>query len=98
MDGDGYQQLQNFITDSPWDGQKVISAVASKTSELYMLQPGYAEADVGYIIDESAHLKKGECSVGVARQYAGTIGKTDNCQVGVYSSLVWRNHTGLICC
>ncbi len=59
MDGDGYRQLQNFITDSPWDGQKVISAVARKTSELYMLQPGYDESDIGYIIDESAHLKKG---------------------------------------
>jgi SRSO17 transposase len=42
----------------------------------------------GFIIDESAHLKKGECSVGVGRQYAGIIGKVDNCQVGVYASLV----------
>ena len=98
MDGDGYQQLQNFITDSPWDSRKVISTVARKTSELYALQPGYTEEDVSYIIDETAHLKKGKCSVGVARQYAGVIGKVDNCQVGVYSSLVWHNHTGLICC
>ncbi len=98
MDGDGYQQLQNFITDSPWDSRKVISAVACKTSDLYVLQPGYTEADVGYIIDETAHLKKGKCSVGVARQYAGVIGKVDNCQAGVYSSLVLHNHTGLINC
>ncbi|MDM8543904.1 transposase [Desulfococcaceae bacterium HSG9] len=67
MDGDGYRQLQNFITDSPWDSRKVISAVARKTSNLYALQPGYTEEDVSYIIDETAHLKKGECSVGVAR-------------------------------
>jgi len=98
MDGDGYQQMQNFITDSPWEALKVISAVACKTSDLYVPQPGYAEADVGYIIDESAHLKKGKCSVAVARQYAGVIGKVENCQVGVYASLVWQNHTGLICC
>jgi len=98
MDGDGYQQIQNFITDSPWEALKVISAVACKTSELYALQPGYAEADVGYIIDETAHLKKGECSVAVARQYAGVIGKVENCQAGVHSSLVWQNHTCLICC
>ena len=76
----------------------VISAVARKTSDLYVPQPGYTEADVIHIIDETAHLKKGECSVGVARQYAGVIGKTDNCQVGVYSILVWHNHTGLINC
>ncbi len=98
MDGDGYQQMQNFITDSPWEALKVINAVACKTSDLYVLQPGYAEADVGYIIDESAHLKKGKCSVAVARQYAGVIGKVENCLAGVYSSLVWQNHTGLICC
>ncbi|MCP4148494.1 MAG: hypothetical protein GY757_12180 [bacterium] len=59
MDGDGYQLIQNHITDSPWEALKVISAVACNTSDLYMLQPGYTEADVGYIIDESAHLKKG---------------------------------------
>ena len=41
----------------------------------------------GLILDESSHLKKGKYSVGVARQYAGTIGKVDNCQVGVYASL-----------
>ncbi|MCP4152105.1 MAG: transposase, partial [bacterium] len=98
MDGDGYQQLQNFITDSPWDSRKVISAAARKTSDLYALQPGYTEADVSYIIDETAHLKKGKCSVGVTRQYAGVIGKADNCQAGVYSSQVWHNHTGLINC
>jgi SRSO17 transposase len=38
-------------------------------------------------VDESAHLKKGTASVGVARQYAGVAGKVDNCQVGVYLSL-----------
>ncbi len=59
MEGDGYQQLQNFITHSPWQARKVICTVACKMSELYALQPEYAEADVGYIIDESAHLKKG---------------------------------------
>ncbi len=96
MDGDGYQQLQNFITDSPWDSRKLISAAACKTSELYMHQPGYTEADVGYIIDETAHLKKDECSAGVARQYAGVIGKADNCQAGVHASLVWQSHTALI--
>ena len=42
---------------------------------------------VGCTVDEKAHLKKGTKSVGVARQYAGTSGKVDNCQVGVYLSL-----------
>jgi len=98
MEGDGYQQIQNFITDSPWEAQRLIRAVACNTSDLFALQSGYAEADVGYIIDESAHLKKGKSSACVARQYAGVIGKVDNCQVGVYISLVWQNHASLINC
>jgi SRSO17 transposase len=47
-------------------------------------------------VDESGHLKKGTASVGVSRQYAGVIGKVDNCQVGVYSSLCHDTHATLI--
>ncbi len=36
------------------------------------------------IVDETGFLKKGEKSVGVARQYTGTAGKKENCQVGVF--------------
>ncbi len=98
MEGDGYQQIQHFITYSPWDARKLIRAAALKKSELYSRQLAYDVSDVGYIIDESAHLKKGESSAGVSRQYAGVIGKADCCQAGVYSSLVWQNRTGLIDC
>jgi SRSO17 transposase len=38
------------------------------------------------IFDESGFVKKGEDSVGVARQYCGTIGKVENCQVGVFAA------------
>jgi len=95
-EGDGYQQVQQFITDSPWDAIEVMEKVAGDTSALYASQSTYQEQDVGYIIDESAHLKKGTQSVGVARQYAGVVGKVDNCQVGVYVSLVWQTRTSLI--
>jgi len=98
MKGDGYQQLQQFITDSTWDAVKLMRKIAYNTSGLYASQPGYDVSDVGYIIDESAHLKKGNESVAVSRQYAGVIGKVENCQVGVYSSLVWQNRTSLINC
>jgi SRSO17 transposase len=98
MPGDSYQQVQQFISDSPWSSEQVIRLVAQNTSDQYEDQPDYRFRDVGYIIDESAHLKKGRHSVGVARQYAGVIGKVDNCQVGVYSSLVWQCHSTLINC
>jgi SRSO17 transposase len=38
----------------------------------------------GYLEDETGFLKKGEKSVDVARQYTGTAGKRENCQVGVF--------------
>lgn len=95
-EGDEYQQVQQFLTDSPWDAPALMTTMAVQTSALYAHQPTYQEQDVGYIIDESAHLKKGTQSVGVARQYAGVVGKVDNCQVGVYASLVWQRQTTLI--
>ncbi len=49
--------------------------------------PGSIEA---WIIDDTGFPKKGEHSVGVARQYCGQLGKQDNCQVAV--SLSFANH------
>jgi len=46
------------------------------------------------IVDETGFLKKGEHSVGVARQYSGTAGRIENCQVGVFLSYASRwGHT-----
>jgi SRSO17 transposase len=36
------------------------------------------------VVDETGFLKKGEHSVGVARQYSGTAGRIENCQIGVF--------------
>lgn len=96
LSGDGYQRVQQFITDSTWSAVNLISEIARNTSDLYARQDDYRRCDVGYIIDESAHIKKGKHSVGVSRQYAGTRGKVENCQTGVYVSLVWNTHSTLI--
>ncbi|MBK9705039.1 MAG: transposase [Betaproteobacteria bacterium] len=40
------------------------------------------------VIDESGFAKKGEMSAGVARQWNGRLGKTDNSQVGVFAAVV----------
>lgn len=39
------------------------------------------------VIDESSFLKKGMHSYGVMRQYAGTVGKVDDCKAGVFACL-----------
>jgi len=48
------------------------------------------------VIDESGFPKRGEHSAGVARQYCGTTGRIDNCQVGVFLSYVTQLGHGLI--
>ena len=45
---------------------------------------GYDEPSGVFILDESGFIKKGVRSAGVARQYTGTTGKIDNCQIGVF--------------
>jgi SRSO17 transposase len=41
------------------------------------------EESIG-VVDETGFLKKGPKSIGVKRQYTGTAGKRENCQVGVF--------------
>jgi SRSO17 transposase len=48
------------------------------------------------MVDETGFLKKGEQSVGVQRQYSGTAGRIENCQIGVFLAYAAaRGHTFL---
>jgi SRSO17 transposase len=87
-----YHQIQHFISESPWQWRPAFDSVAKGISDAMEQVSG----KVGLLIDESAHLKKGKESVGVARQYCGTIGKVDNGQVAVYGGLSTQNYYGLI--
>jgi SRSO17 transposase len=44
------------------------------------------------VVDERGFIKKGQKSAGIKRQYTGTAGKTENCQVGVF--LAYASHRG----
>ena len=77
-----YQVLQNFLTHSSWGYRPVIDKVARNADALIG-----GELGTGLYIDESAFEKKGDQSVGVARQWNGRLGKQDNCQVGVFGAL-----------
>jgi len=76
------QDLQNFMTGSQWEYADVFAHAAKQANQRIG-----NHHDTMLAIDESGFTKKGECSAAVARQYNGRIGKVDNCQVGVFSSL-----------
>lgn len=91
IEGTNWQNLQQFISDSRWDEREVWDRIAQ-----------CADARLGghrdsmLLIDESAESKQGKSSAGVARQHNGRLGKTDNCQVGVYSVLARGVDTALV--
>lgn len=76
--------LQRFLTDSPWDPQDVQWQLQAQVAR--ELLPSAAASPLGVVgvIDESSFEKNGPHSVGVKRQYCGHLGKTENCQVGVF--------------
>ena len=70
------QALQQFVGQSPWAWEPVRRLLAQQMEE--ELLPA-----AGWIIDDTGFPKQGKGSVGVARQYSGTLGKVGNCQVAV---------------
>jgi len=77
-----YDPLQYFLSDADWDRTPVTDKIAQDADKLL---GGFD--DSALYIDETGMPKKGKMSVGVARQWCGQLGKTDNCQVGVFATL-----------
>ena len=76
--------LQGFLTHSPWEANDVFQEIqAVFTEELVPTTAQWPLGTVG-VIDESGFEKAGTESVGVARQWCGRLGKTENCEVGVF--------------
>lgn len=74
---DGNEQaMQQFLTDSTWDFRDVRRRLAQQAES-------WLPAEAVWVHDDTGFPKKGEHSVGVARQYSGTLGKVGNCQIGV---------------
>lgn len=89
--GSDHQELHHFLTNSPWDHQGVMDHVGRDADALLG-----GDADSCLVLDESSFEKKGAHSVGVARQWCGRLGKTENCQVAVFASLCKGNRHTLI--
>ena len=82
--------LQRFVSDAPWNDDKIIAKYRSCVND------DLGSPDGALIFDESSFVKKGQDSIGVARQYCGTIGKVDNCQVGVFAGYVSEHGYSLV--
>jgi len=75
--GTSEQRRQEFLTNMPWDEADLNPQRVQKMT---------AEATLGagvLVLDDTGFPKQGKTSVGVARQYSGTLGKVGHCQMAV---------------
>jgi len=75
--GGDEQRLQQFVSQSPWDAAPVLREYRACMTEALADENGLI------VIDDTGFAKQGKHSVGVKRQYSGTLGKVGNCQVAV---------------
>jgi len=78
-----HQSLHHLVADAPWNDEAVLDAALDFVLPA-MLACGPV---VAWVVDDTGFPKKGQHSVGVARQYCGEIGKQDNCRVAVSLSV-----------
>lgn len=82
------QNIQHFMSDSPWSSEAVIKQVQEEIKGTPGLEGGYL------LLDESADEKGGDKSAGAGRQHNGRLGKVEMSQVGVflayYKGIVWN--------
>ena len=76
--------VQRLLDAAQWDADAVRDDLRA-----YVVEHLGDERGV-LVVDETGFLKKGTKSVGVARQYSGTAGRTENCQVGVFLAYAGR--------
>lgn len=78
------RSMQRFVSDVVWDENKILSNYRSMVGE------DLGEPNGVLIFDETGFVKKGGDSAGVGKQYCGTVGKVENCQVGVFAAYASR--------
>src|SRR4051794_38546672 len=74
--------VQHLLARADWDADAVRDDLTRYVAE-HLGDPGGV-----LVVDETGFLKKGTKSCGVARQYSGTAGRIENCQIGVFLGYV----------
>jgi SRSO17 transposase len=90
VEGGTIRGMQRFISDVHWDEAQMVW----NYHQLVADEMGDPEGVL--MFDETGFVKKGQDSVGVARQYCGTLGKVENCQVGVFAGYASRHGYALV--
>ncbi len=88
--GGSVRGLQRFLSEVPWDEEHM------RWTSHQLVAEEMGEPDGVLMFDETGFVKKGQDSVGVARQYCGTLGKVENCQVGVFAGYASRQGYALV--
>lgn len=82
--------MQRLLRNADWD----VDGVRDDVRDLVVEHLG--EPDAVVVFDDTGFLKKGRRSAGVQRQYSGTAGRTENCQIGVFAAYVSKAGHALI--
>jgi SRSO17 transposase len=88
--GGNVRGLQRFLSEVVWDEAHMLWTY----HQLVAAAMGAPEGVL--IFDETGFVKKGKDSVGVARQYCGSLGTVENCQVGVFAAYASRHGYALV--
>jgi SRSO17 transposase len=78
-----HQSLHHVVADAPWSDEAVLDRCLDFVLPAILRQGPV----VAWVVDDTGFPKKGQESVGVARQYCGQVGKQDNCRVAVSLSM-----------
>jgi SRSO17 transposase len=90
VEGGTIRGMQRFISDVHWDEEQM------RWNYHQLVADELGDPEGVLMFDETGFVKKGQDSVGVARQYCGTLGKVENCQVGVFAGYASRQGYALV--
>ncbi|WP_456115196.1 IS701 family transposase [Streptomyces broussonetiae] len=83
-------RLQRLLNGARWDADELRDDLQHYVAERL------GEPDGTLILDDTGFLKKGTTSAGVQRQYSGTAGRTENCQIGVFAAYATTRGRALV--